>query len=113
MDLPCYLAGRSVRSRQRITVKSPYTGEVAGTVPSLGRNETEEAVAAARAATSRLSRYERHAVLSRARSLLEKRATAFARLITLESGLCLRDTIYEVGRASDVLHFAAMEALFV
>ena len=34
-----------------------------------------------------------------------------ARLITLESGLCLKDSQYEVGRASDVLLFAANQAL--
>jgi acyl-CoA reductase-like NAD-dependent aldehyde dehydrogenase len=34
-----------------------------------------------------------------------------ARLITLESGLCIKDTLYEVGRASDVLLFAAQQAL--
>ena len=32
-------------------------------------------------------------------------------LITLESGLCLKDSQYEVGRASDVLLFAANQAL--
>jgi aldehyde dehydrogenase (NAD+) len=32
-------------------------------------------------------------------------------LITSESGLCLKDTTHEVGRACDVFRFAAMEAL--
>ena len=32
-------------------------------------------------------------------------------MITLESGLCLKDTLYEVGRASDVLLFSAQQAL--
>ena len=34
-----------------------------------------------------------------------------AELIRLESGLCVRETTYEVGRAQDVLMFASMEAL--
>ena len=36
---------------------------------------------------------------------------SLARLITLESGLCLKDSRHEVGRASDVLLFAANQAL--
>ena len=38
-------------------------------------------------------------------------ATKSRDLITLESGLCLKDTLYEVGRASDVLLFSANQAL--
>jgi aldehyde dehydrogenase (NAD+) len=92
-------------------VKSPYSCEAVGTVPSLGREDVEKAISSARAVSSRLGRYERHAILSRARCLLDERAQEFARLITSESGLSLRDTTYEVGRASDVLQFSAMEAL--
>src|SRR5207249_10379561 len=100
MDLPSYVAGKAVTSRQQITVKNPYSGQVVGTVPSLGREEVEKAVLSARAAPANLSRYERHSILARARSLLDDRAQEFARLITSESGLALRDTTYEVGRAS-------------
>src|SRR5262249_38735962 len=42
---------------------------------------------------------------------LAHRAEEFADLIRRESGLCLRETRYEVGRAQDVLLFAAQEAL--
>ncbi|MFM8593172.1 MAG: aldehyde dehydrogenase family protein, partial [Chloroflexota bacterium] len=42
---------------------------------------------------------------------LEADAEHFARLITLESGLCIKDTTYELRRAQDVFRFAAMEAL--
>jgi phosphonoacetaldehyde dehydrogenase len=42
---------------------------------------------------------------------LEAEADDFARLITLESGLCLKDTTYEMRRAQDVFRFAAIEAL--
>jgi aldehyde dehydrogenase (NAD+) len=47
----------------------------------------------------------------RAGELIAARRDEIARLITLESGLCLKDTAYEVGRASDVLLFAANQAL--
>ncbi|HXF47135.1 MAG TPA: phosphonoacetaldehyde dehydrogenase, partial [Burkholderiaceae bacterium] len=47
----------------------------------------------------------------RAGELIAARRDEIARAITLESGLCLKDTLYEVGRACDVLLFAAQQAL--
>jgi aldehyde dehydrogenase (NAD+) len=47
----------------------------------------------------------------KAGAIVASRRAALARLITLESGLCLKDSLYEVGRASDVLLFAANQAL--
>ena len=49
--------------------------------------------------------------MMRAGALIAERREEIARGITLESGLCLKDTLYEVGRASDVLLFAANQAL--
>ena len=49
------------------------------------------------------TRYQRSQVLLDAREALLKEAESIASLITSESGLCLRETRYEVGRASDVL----------
>ena len=49
-------------------------------------------------------------MLAKARELLLERADEFANLIRMESGLCMRETKYEVGRACDVFQFAAAEA---
>src|SRR4030095_9763248 len=81
-----------------------------GTVGVVARAEVDSAIAATKTAPS-LSRFERHQILEKTRVLLEQRREEFAQLITTESGLCLRETRYEVGRASDVLRFAAIEAL--
>jgi aldehyde dehydrogenase (NAD+) len=59
----------------------------------------------------KLTRYERYKILMRAGEIIAKRRDEIARGITLESGLCIKDTLYEVGRASDVLLFAANQAL--
>jgi aldehyde dehydrogenase (NAD+) len=76
-----------------------------------GRAHVQEAIATALKAGEPLTRFQRSTILDRARQLLEERREDFAQLITSEAGLCLRETRYEVGRASDVLRFAAMEAL--
>ncbi len=94
-----------------LNVFNPYTGQLAGTVASAGRAEVNEAIEATLSAGEPLTRYQRYEILNRARTLLLERAESFSHLITAESGLCLRESTYEVGRAADVLQFAAMEAL--
>lgn len=106
-----HVAGRPVDSTNILTVKSPYDGAVAGTVHLASRSDTEAAVAAARGFTATPTRYERSTILDRARISLEQRREEFARLITSEAGLCIRESRYEVGRALDVLRFSSMEAL--
>lgn len=96
---------------KELVVRSPYDGRTAGTVPLATREQVEAAINAALAPADPLTRFERADILEKARGLLEARREEFARLITSESGLCIRETRYEVGRALDVLRFAAMEAL--
>src|SRR6266487_4255193 len=111
LDLPCYVAGAPVTDSERLEVRNPYNNHVVGTVALATGAHTEAAIQAALAGRAALTRWQRSAILDRARQLLESRHEEFAQLITAESGLCIRDTRYETGRASDVLRLAAMEAL--
>ena len=112
MKLCCLVAGKPAPSRGHLEVRHPFNGEIVGTVGLAGKEQAEAAVAAALAFDETPTRYQRSEILERARGLLESRREEFARLITREAGLCLRETRYEVGRALDVLRFAAMEALY-
>jgi putative phosphonoacetaldehyde dehydrogenase len=94
-----------------IEVRNPYTGEVAGTVKKAGVAEVHEAIETAHAFRSTLTRYQRSSILEKAAALLRGRAQAASDLITRESGLCKKDSAYEVGRVCDVLDFSAAEAL--
>ncbi|HZT41730.1 MAG TPA: phosphonoacetaldehyde dehydrogenase [Chthonomonadaceae bacterium] len=111
LTLRCYVAGKPVDSDRTLSVQNPYDGTIVGTVALADRAVTEAAITTALTHPVSLTRYQRYEILDRARRLLLERAETFARLITAESGLCLRETRYEVGRATDVLQFAAMEAL--
>ena len=110
-DLPTWIDGQEVRGDRQFDVRYPYTGEVVGSAPRLTREAVSEILD--RAATRRfdLSRYERAQVLNRIADRLQAEEEDFATLITLESGLSLKDTRYEMRRAQDVFRFAAMEAL--
>ena len=105
------IAGEKVSHRRIIEVRHPYSGELVGTVPKATTDDVRRALEIARAYRSPLSRYDRYRLLMQAGAIVAARREALARLITLESGLCLKDSQYEVGRASDVLLFAANQAL--
>src|SRR5690606_23123632 len=106
-----YVAGKPVSRGPSLSIRNPYHRHIAGEVRLAGAEDVEDAIQAALACPRDFSRYERNQVLEKARAALESRREEFARLITSESGLCLRESRYEVGRSLDVLHFAAMEAL--
>ncbi len=94
-----------------LAVRYPYTGEVVGEAPLLERAEVDAALDAAAEARVPLDRHERAQVLERVARRIADEAEGLARAITLESGLCLKDTRYETRRAVDVFRFAAAEAL--
>ena len=105
------IAGEKVHADRVIEVRYPWTGEVVATVPKATVEDVRRAFAIAHQYKPKLTRHERYKILMKAGDLIAARRDTIARLITLESGLCLKDTTYEVGRASDVLLFSAQQAL--
>lgn len=106
-----YVAGTKVVSGQILEVKSPYDNRLVGTVTLANASHAEEAIQAALKGGKKLTRYDRFSILDKARQLLIERRDEFAKIISAESGLAIREAIYETGRAHDVLLFAAMESL--
>jgi phosphonoacetaldehyde dehydrogenase len=100
------IAGAFVDTDERVEVFNPYTNKIIGTVPAARSEHVRDAFAKARAFKPRLTRYERQKILLRTADILAERKEQFARLITAESGLCWRDSLYEAGRAYDVYSFA-------
>ncbi len=92
-------------------VRNPYTDGVAGEAPMMSSADVRRAIAAARAYRPTLSRYERYQICYRAAELIRARTAEISDLITAESGLSKKDSIYEVGRACDVFLFAGNAAL--
>jgi acyl-CoA reductase-like NAD-dependent aldehyde dehydrogenase len=105
------IGGRKVTRERVIEIISPYSGDIIATVPKATLEDVREALRIAHAYKPTLTRYQRAEILNRAAVLLKERVEEASDLITLESGLCKKDSIYEIGRVSDVLGFAAAEAL--
>ena len=101
------IAGKLVETGDIVEVFNPYDNTVVGTVPAARPEHVREAFRTAKAFKPKLNRYERQQILQRTAELLRDRKEEFARLITAESGLCWKDSLYEASRAYDVWSFAA------
>jgi putative phosphonoacetaldehyde dehydrogenase len=105
------IGGERVQRERTIAIHNPFNRERVGTVPMATLEDVRQAYRIAQAYRPTLSRYERSSILNRASALLRARADEASTLITLESGLCKKDSMYEIGRVADVLVFGANEAL--
>jgi putative phosphonoacetaldehyde dehydrogenase len=105
------IAGRKVACDETIDVLDPYTGRIVGTVPAGRPEHVREALAVGHGYKSKLTRYERQRILMTAAEKLAARRQEIAELITAEAGLCMKDSLYEVGRAYDVFTLAGQLAI--
>jgi phosphonoacetaldehyde dehydrogenase len=105
------IAGRKVDTADRVEVFNPYTNEVIGTIPRGTHEHAREAFRIAAAYKPKLARYERQKILMTTAEKLAARRDEIADLITAESGLCKKDSLYEVGRAYDVFSLSGQLAI--
>jgi putative phosphonoacetaldehyde dehydrogenase len=100
------IAGRRATTERRIDVLSPYDNRLVGTVPRATPELVRRAFDSAHAYRPKLTRYERQRILLTTAEKLAARKDEISDLITAESGLCKKDSLYEVGRAYDVFSLA-------
>jgi putative phosphonoacetaldehyde dehydrogenase len=105
------IAGKLVDGEERIEVRNPYTGAVVATVAAASPGQVAEAFRIGNAYKSKLTRYDRQKILTNTAEILARSREEIAHLITAESGLCLKDSLYEVGRAYDVYLLAGQMAI--
>ena len=107
------IGGRKVGAarKRHIQVFNPFTEQLLGTVPKATVEEVRQAFEIGHAYKPKLTRFERADILNKAAALVREHLNDIAQLITAEAGLCLKDSIYEAGRVSDVLLFGAQEVL--
>ena len=85
-----------------IDVFNPFNGEKVGSVPRASKGQVDQTMEISKNFQPKLTRYERQQVLSKTAELLVSRRDEISDLITAESGLSKKDSLYEVGRAFDV-----------
>ena len=98
-----YIGGKKVEGENgNLDVLNPFNGEKVGQVPRASKSQVDQAMEIAKNYQPKLTRYERQQILSKTAELLVSRRDEISDLITAESGLSKKDSIYEVGRAFDV-----------
>jgi phosphonoacetaldehyde dehydrogenase len=105
------IGGEKVKRPRVIEVLNPYSEELVGTVPRADAEDVDRAFAIAAQYQATLTRNERAEILRKTADILVGRKEAISDLITAESGLCKKDTLYEVGRAYDVFLLSAQLTL--
>jgi acyl-CoA reductase-like NAD-dependent aldehyde dehydrogenase len=111
---PIFLAGRWVESPDPLVITNPADPDVpAGATFHATEDQYEEAVEAAVAAfdvTRSLPAYERGAILRNISAGIKARREELGRLIALEAGKPIRDSLVEVDRAVLTFRLGAEEA---
>ncbi len=105
------IAGRKVDAEEVIEVFNPWDNSVVGTVPKGTKAHAAQAFEIAARYRPTLTRYERQKILMATGEKLAARREEIARLITAETGLSLKDSQYEVGRAYDVFTLSGQMAI--
>lgn len=109
----CFINGAWVGAGQSIAVHNPANGEIVGTVPRLGTNETRQAIEAADAAWSdwrALTAKERSALLKKWHGLMLENQEDMARIMTTEQGKPLAEARGEILYAASFIEWFAEEA---
>ena len=103
--------GSQIKSGKWIDVISPYTQKKVGRVSTMDTKTLDGVLKDTHRTKIKLTRYERYSILNRIADALEDKVSQVSKMITDETGLCLKDTRYEADRVSDVLRFSAMKTL--
>jgi succinate-semialdehyde dehydrogenase/glutarate-semialdehyde dehydrogenase len=111
----CFIDGQWVAasSGRTIDVDNPATGEILGTVPNAGRDETRAAIAAADAALASWRAHpgkERAVILRRWFELIMQNQDDLATLMTLEQGKPLTESRGEVAYGAGFIEWFSEEA---
>ncbi|WP_417917127.1 NAD-dependent succinate-semialdehyde dehydrogenase [Candidatus Electronema sp. JC] len=111
----CFVGGGWVDSAagRTIEVRNPATGELIGAVPSLGRKETKQAIAAAEAAWPGWrdrTAHERSRIIRRWHELIVANQHDLAAIMTAEQGKPLSEALGEVLYGASFVEWFAEEA---
>ena len=111
----CFVAGKWIDAadNRTINVHNPATGELIGTVPALGREETAGAIAAADAAWQdwrTMTAHERSRIVRRWYDLIVEHQDDLAMIMTAEQGKPLAESLGEVLYGASFVEWFAEEA---
>jgi len=115
-DIPHLIDGRPAASAEGATFDlfSPATGEKVGTIAKGSADDLNRAVASAEAAFktwSVLTAYERQKIVTKATAHARTKADSIGKLMALEQGKPLAQSVSEIGGSCDTIDYYAAEGV--
>src|SRR5258708_32225081 len=104
-----YVNGSLHQGQRQLTVRNPFNGEVAGSVSKDTPADVEAALASLKSYDHSLTGEKRSQILRATAEELLRSKDEFARRISQESGMCIKDSRGEVDRSCGNLLVAAEE----
>ena len=109
----CYIDGKWLSASKSIDVTNPVNESVIGSVPSMGRAETKQAIEAAEKAQKEWAKKtakERAAILRKWFTLMMENQEDLAQIMTAEQGKPLTESRGEIAYGASFIEFFAEEA---
>jgi phosphonoacetaldehyde dehydrogenase len=103
----------TIHDKNLFSVLNPFNKEVIGSVADATTSDIHNALQKSYDYQCNLSPIERKKILLESAKYMERHKFDLSKLITIESGLCLKDTIYEVERVINCAKYSAKVCLTV
>ncbi len=105
------VGGEEISSERTLEIRSPWSGELVGSLPVVGAAEAHRAIGAADVAMRLgLPTHQRAGILDRAAELVRQRRDQLARLLAMEVAKPLNSAYVEIDRGIQTLTFSAEAA---
>ncbi len=98
--------GSEINFDKKIKIHNPYNNKIVGEVVNADDELIKLALEKSRSFSCNLSVNDKEAILTDTAKYIENNKFKFAQIITSESGLSLKDAIYEVGRVINCARYA-------
>ncbi len=102
-----FIDGRRINKEKTFDIINPYTKKVVAKVPIATKQDILKAMNLSYNTKKDLKLDRRVEILTTAASIVKKQGKEIARLITSESGLCIKDTLHEADRVLNSLKLAS------
>ena len=94
-----------MKKKNYFNVINPFNGEIVGQSPNNSKKKINNILKEVADYKCELSGLERSAILNKNIQSIKKNKGVLSKLISSESGLCIKNSLYEVERAINCIHY--------
>ncbi|HLC55795.1 MAG TPA: aldehyde dehydrogenase family protein [Candidatus Nanoarchaeia archaeon] len=102
-----FINGKKIERKEGFDLLNPYNNKLVAKVPIASKEEIIKAAKYSFKTKKNLTQDLRIDILNKAAKKVKNKKEELAKLITSESGLCLKDTLHEIDRVTNGLIYAA------